>query len=48
MGVPANVNRASHLHRLIETAVAKLGRVDVMVNNVGIETCTFVRDTTEA
>jgi|SRR5208283_1438321 len=46
MGVPANVSRASDLHRMIETAVAKLGRVDVMVNNASIEPP--VLDTTEA
>jgi glucose 1-dehydrogenase len=48
IGVQADVGKISDLQRLIETAVAKLGRIDVMVNNAGIETRTSVLDTTEA
>ena len=47
-GVQADVSQVSDLQRLIETAVSKLGRVDIMVNNAGIETRTSVVDTTEA
>ncbi|MGB8886450.1 MAG: SDR family oxidoreductase [Candidatus Korobacteraceae bacterium] len=47
-GVQADVSQVSDLQRLIETAVAKLGRVDIMVNNAGVETRTSVLDTSEA
>ena len=47
-GVQADVSQISDLQRLIEAAVAKLGRVDIMVNNAGVETRTSVLDTTEA
>lgn len=42
------MSKISDLQLLMETAVAKLGRIDVMVNNAGIETRTSVLDTTEA
>ena len=48
IGVQADVGQVADLQRLIETAVAKFGRVDVMVNNAGVETRTSVLDTTEA
>ena len=48
IGVQADVSKISDLQRLMETAVAKFGRIDVMVNNAGIETRTSVLDTTEA
>lgn len=48
IGVRADVSKISDLQLLMETAVAKLGRIDVMVNNAGIETRTSVLDTTEA
>jgi glucose 1-dehydrogenase len=48
IGVEADVSRVDHLQRLIDTAVAKFGRIDVMVNNAGVETRTSVLDTTEA
>ena len=48
IGVQADVSEISDLQMLMETAVAKLGRIDVMVNNAGIETRTSVLDTTEA
>jgi len=48
IGVQADVSQSSDLQRLIETAVAKFGRLDIMVNNAGIETRTSVLDTTEA
>ena len=48
IGVDADVSRTADLQRLIDTAVKRFGRVDIMVNNAGVETRTSVLDTTEA
>jgi NAD(P)-dependent dehydrogenase (short-subunit alcohol dehydrogenase family) len=37
-GVEADVGKVADLERLIDSAVKKFGRLDVMVNNAGIET----------
>jgi glucose 1-dehydrogenase len=47
IGVDADVSRVAELQSLIDAAVAKFGRVDIMVNNAGVETRTSVLDTTE-
>ena len=47
IGVKADVSKVDDLKMLIDTAVATFGRVDIMVNNAGIETRTSVLDTTE-
>ena len=47
VGVKADVSKVADLKLLIATAVEKFGRVDIMVNNAGIETLTSVLDTTE-
>ena len=47
VGVKADVSKVADLKTLIATAVAKFGRVDIMVNNAGIETRTSILDTTE-
>jgi len=47
IGVEADVSKVADLQRLIDSAVKAFGRVDVMVNNAGVETRTSVLDTTE-
>jgi glucose 1-dehydrogenase len=47
IGVQADVSKVADLERLIETAVTQLGRIDIMVNNAGIESRTSLLDTTE-
>ena len=47
IGVDADVSRVDQLQMLIDAAVTQFGRVDVMVNNAGVETRTSVLDTTE-
>ena len=48
IGVDADASRLDDLERLVDAAVAKFGRLDVMVNNSGVEMRTSVLDTTEA
>ncbi len=48
IGVEADVSKVPDLQRLIETAVGQCGRLDIMVNNAGVETRTSVLETTEA
>jgi glucose 1-dehydrogenase len=48
IGVAADVSEVADLERLVGTAVQTFGRLDVMVNNAGIETRTGILDTTEA
>lgn len=47
VGVQADVSKAADLHRMVATAVDTFGRLDVIVNNAGIETRTSILDTTE-
>ena len=47
IGVQADVSKVADLQKLINAAVQKFGRVDIMVNNAGIETRTSVLNTTE-
>ena len=48
VGVKADVSKVADLKMLIDTAVQKFGRLDIMVNNAGVETRTSVLETTEA
>jgi glucose 1-dehydrogenase len=47
IGVDADVSKVEDLRHLIDISVKELGRVDIMVNNAGIETRTSILDTTE-
>jgi glucose 1-dehydrogenase len=47
IGVDVDVSKVAELQKLIAAAVEKLGRVDIMVNNAGIETRTSILNTTE-
>jgi glucose 1-dehydrogenase len=48
IGVDADVSSVADLQRLIDATVAEYGRVDVMINNAGVETRTSILDTSEA
>ncbi len=47
IGVDADVSKVADLQALVEAAVNAFGRVDVMVNNAGVESRTSILDTTE-
>jgi glucose 1-dehydrogenase len=47
IGVKADVSKVTELQGLIDAAVKNFGRLDIMVNNAGVETRTTVLDTTE-
>jgi glucose 1-dehydrogenase len=46
-GVDADVSKVADLEKLVAAAVKTFGRLDIMVNNAGVETRTSILDTTE-
>jgi glucose 1-dehydrogenase len=47
IGVEADVSKIADLQMLVDAAVSRFGRVDIMVNNAGVETRTSILDTSE-
>jgi glucose 1-dehydrogenase len=47
IGVKADASKLADLQMLVDKAVSTFGRVDIMVNNAGVETRTSILDTTE-
>jgi glucose 1-dehydrogenase len=47
IGVEADVSKRADLQNLVDAAVSRFGRLDIMVNNADIETRTSVLDTSE-
>jgi len=47
IGVEADVSKLADLQKLVDAAVSRFGRIDIMVNNAGVETRTSLLDTTE-
>ncbi len=47
IGVEADVSKIAELRKLVDSAVNAFGRLDIMVNNAGIETRTSILETTE-
>jgi len=47
IGIEADVSKVADLQKLIDGAVKAFGRIDIMVNNAGVETRTSVLTTTE-
>lgn len=47
IGVDADISKIADLQKLVDATVKKFGRLDIWINNAGVETRTSVLDTTE-
>jgi len=47
IGVKADVSKVADLQKLVAAAVSQFGRLDIMVNNAGVETRTSILNTSE-
>lgn len=47
IGIEADVSKVEDLKKLVAAAVSQFGRLDIMVNNAGVETRTSILNTTE-
>ncbi len=47
VGVKADVSKVADIQSMVDKAVSEFGRLDVLINNAGIETRTSILDTTE-
>jgi glucose 1-dehydrogenase len=47
VGVDADVSKPEDLHKMVSAAVDAFGRLDVIINNAGVETRTSILDTDE-
>jgi len=47
IGVDADVSKVEDLQKLIDAGVKAFGRIDIMINNAGVETRTSILDTEE-
>jgi glucose 1-dehydrogenase len=47
IGVEADVSKVDDVQMLVDSAVTTFGRLDIMVNNAGVETRTGILETTE-
>jgi glucose 1-dehydrogenase len=47
VGIEADVSKVADLRKLVDASSSGFGRLDIMVNNAGVETRTSVLDTTE-
>ncbi|HEV2275598.1 MAG TPA: glucose 1-dehydrogenase [Acidobacteriaceae bacterium] len=47
LGVEADISKPAEIQKLVASAVTNFGRLDIMVNNAGVETRTSTLETTE-
>ncbi len=47
LAIPADITRVSEIDRLVERTMAEFGRIDVLVNNAGVNITQYAVDVTE-